>query len=93
MNLIKKKSGLLFILFFTVLNFTCNSQVNQVLTTKIAVDQIKKGLTDVVDQAMDRVDYSVAKAAIEAISVIDAWEKSNSKLLDKMKVSVDSEHN
>lgn len=65
--------------------FTTNyahAQIVETATTKVAMDEIKSGLTDIVDDAMDRVDYTVAKAAIEALSIIDAWEEANSNLLN-----------
>lgn len=67
--------------FLLISNFA-QAQIVETATTKVALDEIKSGLSDIVNDAMDRVDYTVAKAAIEALSVIDAWEKANTNLLN-----------
>jgi len=71
----------IFLTFLLVTNFA-QAQIVETATTKLALDEIKSGLSDIVDDAMNRVDYTVAKAAIEALSVIDAWEKANTNLLN-----------
>jgi hypothetical protein len=70
--------ALTFLLSFNV----SQAQIVENATTKLAIDEIKSGLSDIVNDAMNRVDYTVAKAAIEALSVIDAWEKTNTNLLN-----------
>jgi len=51
------------------------------LTAVAAIQQIKNGLSEVVDDALDRANYTIAQSAIQALGVIDAWKKANSELL------------
>lgn len=62
----------------------------EVITTKLALNEIQKSLNETINQAMDRADYSVAQAAIQALSVLDAWKETNSDLLDKAFSEIDS---
>lgn len=63
---------------------------SEIVTTKLALDKISKTLTETINIAMDRADYSVAKAAIQALSVLDAWKETNSDLLNQAFSSLDS---
>lgn len=75
----------LFFLIVLINSLQANSQINEItsgVSTKIVIDKIKDGLSDVVNEAMDRADLTVAKAAIQALGVIDAWKKSNTELLE-----------
>lgn len=85
--IIMKKT--IFILL-TFLSLMYRSQVATALTTRAALDELSKTLTQTVDQAMDRADYSVASAAMKALSVLDAWKETNSDLLDKAFTSLDA---
>ncbi len=79
---------ILFFLFFTLISVKTYSQV---VTTKLVMDEISKSLTSTVNQAMDRADYTVAKSATEALSLLDAWKETNSHLMDKAFSGIDIE--
>lgn len=82
MKEINKKWFVGMFLMFLFASNLAQAQIVETATTKLALDEIKSGLSDIVDDAMNRVDYTVAKAAIEALSIIDAWEKANTNLLN-----------
>ena len=73
------------IILLSILALTIDSieaQITSGVTTMVALDQIKEGLNDAVSSSLDRADYSLAKAAIEALGIIDAWEEANENLLN-----------
>lgn len=51
------------------------------VSTSVAINQIKNGLQDVINKSLDRADYSMAKASIQVLGAIDAWEQANTDLL------------
>lgn len=62
------------------------SQVEQVvsgLSTSMTINQIKNGLQDLINKSLERADYSIAKASIQALGAIDAWKETNGDLLEK----------
>lgn len=67
------------------------SQVTEVVTTRAIMDEISKSLTQIVNESMTRFDYSVAKAAMEGLSLIEAWKEANSHLLDKAFSGIDEQ--
>ena len=52
------------------------------VTTAVTLNNIKEMLTSSVDQAAERLDYSVAIAGLQVLEAIETWEKTNSNLLD-----------
>ncbi len=52
-------------------------------STSVVLGSIRSNLLDLLDSSMDRVDYSVAQAAIKMLQALDTWEKVNSNLMDK----------
>jgi hypothetical protein len=61
------------------------SQIGEIVSgvsTNVAISQIKNGLQDLINKSMDRADYSMAKAAIQALGAIDAWKQANIDLLE-----------
>lgn len=74
---------LLFLLLTIAFISKVKAQFTEGIVTSVAVDKIKSGLNDLISESLDRADYSVAKASIQALGIIDAWEEANSNLLDK----------
>ncbi|GAA0892591.1 hypothetical protein GCM10009122_22700 [Fulvivirga kasyanovii] len=62
--------------------FSFSLQVGMGDATGVAIEQIKNGLQDVINKSLDRADYSLAKAAIQALGAIDAWKEANLDLLE-----------
>lgn len=54
------------------------------ITVGAAIDQIKGALDDAIRQACAEADFAVAKAALEAKTVIGAWEQSNGDILEEL---------
>lgn len=72
-----------FLVVALILSSSLSFAQTEVITTKIALDEMKTSLTEAADQAADRMDYTVALAAIKALQAIQAWEQANSNLLDQ----------
>ena len=72
------------VFIFLLLPLVAKAQlgVTSGIATGVIIDRIKKGLNEVVDESLDRADYSVAQAAIQALGVIDAWKDANKELLN-----------
>lgn len=84
-----KKSLLFSILFF--ISTITYSQVAETVTTRAVMNEISNSLTQIVNESMARFDYSVAKAAMEGLSLLDAWKETNSHLLDKAFSGLDNQ--
>lgn len=74
---------LLFLFITIVFVSNAEAQFAEGIMTSVAIDKVKSGLNDLVSESLDRADYSVAKASIQALGIIDAWEEANSNLLEK----------
>jgi len=83
------KKLLLLILMIIFINKT-QAQFAEGIMTSAAIDQVKGGLNDLVSESLDRADYSVAKASLRALGIIDAWEEANTNLLDKVFIELDN---
>ena len=72
-----------FFFIISLLIFATGNSFGQIkeVTTGGALKEMKDGLIDLVDRSLDRADFTVAKAAVEMLGIIDAWEKANSNLL------------
>ncbi|MGK2231583.1 MAG: hypothetical protein ACI92O_000741 [Colwellia sp.] len=59
------------------------ASISTAVTTKVAVSEIKDGISDVLAEVEGTSDYVSARMLITALEAIDAWEVANSALLDK----------
>lgn len=74
---------LLFLIFTIICLSNAEAQFTEGVMTSVAIDKVKEGLNGLVSESLNRADYSIAKASIQALGIIDAWEEANSNLLDK----------
>lgn len=79
------------ILIIFCISTNTHSQIVEGVTTRVVMDQVSESLTQIVNDAMSRFDYSVAKAAMEGLTLIQAWKEANSDLLDKAFTGIDTQ--
>ncbi len=58
------------------------AQISSAVSTGIVLEELKDELNEVVRESLDRADYTISKAALQALGVIDTWKETNTDLLN-----------